>query len=132
LQEKRGLFNVGAQEFGTLREDLEALIAHAGTRTRVKSLPVGLAIGALTALDKLHLSPLGPWHYLTYHKPFYFDNQPAMDALDWRPRHGNVEILATAYDWFVAHSTQGDATKMGSFHKKSVKQGVLRLLKAIA
>lgn len=132
LKEKSGLFNVGAQEFGTLRQDLGALIAHAGTKSRVKSLPIGLAIGALTALDKMRLSPLGPWHYLTYHKPFYFDIQPTMDALDWQPRYGNVEVLTRAYDWYVAHRKDDAAGDMVSFHKKPVKQGILRLLKAIA
>jgi nucleoside-diphosphate-sugar epimerase len=132
LQEKSGLFNVGAAEFGTLRQDLGALIAHAGTKSRVRSLPVGLAIGVLATLDKLRLSPLGPWHYLTYHKPFYFDIQPTMDALGWRPRYGNVESLTRAYDWFIAHAAQQSATEMVSFHKKAVKQRVLRLLKAIS
>jgi nucleoside-diphosphate-sugar epimerase/multidrug transporter EmrE-like cation transporter len=89
---------------GPLRQDLGALIDHAGTKSRVKSLP---AIGALTVPDKLRLSPLGPWHYLTYHKPFYFDIRPTIDALGWRPRYGNVEILTRAYDWFVAHARDG-------------------------
>ena len=130
LQEKSGLFNVGAEKFGTLREDLTALIHYAGKTSRVRSVPPGLAIGALATLDKLNLSPLGPWHYLTYHKPFYFDISPVKKALGWQPKYSNQEILSTAYDWFTSHKrvVSSDAT---SFHKAPVKQGILRLLKGI-
>jgi len=131
LQEKPGLFNVGTDRFGPLRDDLGALIRHAGTSSKVKSLPVWLAIGGLTALDKLRLSPLGPWHYLTYHKPFYFDIKPTMHALGWKPRYSNVEILTGAYDWFIARE-QAEAVSGNSFHTQRVKQGLLRLLKALS
>jgi nucleoside-diphosphate-sugar epimerase len=132
LQEKPGLFNVGASQFGSLREDLGGLIRHAGTKSRVKSLPVSLAIGTLMTLDKLRLSPLGPWHYLTYHKPFYFDIKPTMDALGWTPKHNNVSILTGAYDWFLSSQRSAKATAGASFHKQPVKQGILRLLKALS
>jgi nucleoside-diphosphate-sugar epimerase len=131
VQEKPGLFNVGTNEFGSLRDDLGALIRHAGTKSKIKSLPVWLAIGILMALDKLRLSPLGPWHYLTYHKPFYFDIKPTMDALGWTPKYNNVTILTGAYDWFISSQRQA-ATGGMSFHKQSVKQGILRVLKALS
>ena len=131
LQEKPGLFNVGTSRFGSLRDDLGALIRHAGTKSKIKSLPVSLAIGTLTVLDKLRLSPLGPWHYLTYHKPFYFDIKPTMDALGWTPKYSNVSILTGAYDWFMSSQRQVAMAGM-SFHKQSVKQGILRVLKALS
>lgn len=132
LQEKGGLFNVGAAKFGTLREDLGALIRHAGKSGRIKSIPPWLAIGALATLDKLHLSPLGPWHYLTYHKPFYFDIEPVRAALGWEPKYSNQEILTKAYDWFVARRASAAASGRKSFHKAPVKQGILRLIKKFA
>lgn len=131
LQERPGLFNAGTDRFRSLREDLGALIDHAGSTSRIKSLPTWLAIGALTALDKLRLSPLGPWHYLTYHKPFYFDVRPTMEALGWKPKYDNVALLTAAYDWFVAG--QGRQAASGtSMHKRPVKQGILRLLKKLS
>ncbi len=127
-----GVFNVGTDRFGTLRGDLEALCAHAGTGSRVKSLPVGLTIGSLKLLDKLGLSPLSPWHYLTYHKPYYFDSTPAYQALDWRPRYSNQELMNTTYDWFVANYEAVRESGGASSHKSPVRQGVLRLLKAVS
>jgi nucleoside-diphosphate-sugar epimerase len=132
LQAKPGLFNVGASKFGSLRDDLGALIRHAGTKSKIKSVPVWLAIGTLMALDKLHLSPLGPYHYLTYHKPFYFDIKPTMDALGWAPKHSNTSILTEAYDWFMSHQRRIGSTTGMSLHKQPVKQGILRVLKALS
>jgi len=135
LQEKAGMYNVGSEVFGTLRNDLSALIRHAGSKSKVKGLPVGLAIGALTLLDKLRLSPLGPWHYLTYHKPFYFDIEPTKARLNWVPKYTNVEVLTLAYDWFIKEGRSLHLQKSGhdgqSLHKRSVKQGILKLLKAL-
>src|SRR5262245_13967618 len=132
LRERPGVFNAGADRFGSLRQDLGALIAHAGSTSRIRSLPVWLAIGSLTVLDKLRLSPLGPWHYKTYHKPFYFDVQPTKEALGWSPGYGNVDILTNAYDWFVKSRAEPHAFSGTSFHKQPVKQGILRLLKKMS
>lgn len=127
---RTGAFNVGTDRFGTLRDDLGALIAHAGTRSRVRSLPAGPAIGALRALDLLGLSPLAPWHYLTYHKPFWFDLRRVREELGWTPRHGNVETMIESYDWFVAHGR--DAARTGSPHRSAVRRGILALLKRLS
>ena len=132
LKNRPGVYNVGTDRFGTLRGDLEFLCAHAGTGSGVKSLPVGLAIGALQTLDVLGLSPLSPWHYLTYHKPFYFDSEPVYRALDWRPRYSNREMMCDSYDWFVANQAKLANSTDASAHKSPVKQGVLRFLKAIS
>lgn len=50
--------NVGATEFGTVREDLRALIEHAGSSSRLTPIPVRPAELALGALEALQLSPL--------------------------------------------------------------------------
>ena len=68
-----GVYNVGTNRFGTLREAIEKVIKHAGSSSRVISLPEQFSINTLLLLDKLGLSPLAPWHYLTYSKAFYFD-----------------------------------------------------------
>jgi nucleoside-diphosphate-sugar epimerase len=131
IQRRPGFFNVGTDRFGTLKQDLGALIAHAGSTSTVKGLPVGLAVGTLAILDKLRLSPLGPWYYLTYHKPFYFDIEPTRRALGWTPRFSNVEIMTGAYDWFIREGRAQAGQSGSSFHKGSVRQGILRVLKAI-
>ena len=41
------VYNVGAARFGTMRETLEALCAHAKTGSRVYSVPMSLAVVAM-------------------------------------------------------------------------------------
>jgi nucleoside-diphosphate-sugar epimerase len=123
-----GAYNVGTDRYGTLREGLERLIVYAGSASRVKSLPVALSIGALRTLDVVGLSPLAPWHYLTYHKPFHFDVAPLL-AMGWKPQYSNDEMFQQSYDWFLAHAAELGEHRDGSAHRKPVKEALLAVLK---
>lgn len=125
---KPGVYNVGAANFGTLREALEHLISYAGSNSRVVGLPQRLASNALRLLDLFHLSPLAPYHYLTYQEEFYFDVQPLL-ALGWKPRYSNDEMFRESYDWFLQNRERLAAEAAASPHRSSVKQGLLGLLK---
>lgn len=125
---KPGTYNVGAPRFGTLREGLENLIAYAGSNAKVRSLPVWPTIQTLRVLDWLRLCPLAPWHYLTYHKPFYFDVQPLLD-MGWKPRYSNDEMFRESYDWFLANYDRLRAEKAGCAHRRPVNEMMLRVVK---
>ena len=126
-----GVYNVGADRFGTLREALEHVIAHARSTSRVASLPAGITINTLRVLDWLRLSPLAPWHYLTYHKAFYFDVQPLLQ-LGWKPRYSNDEMFRQSWDWFLQHKDRLAAEAAASPHRSVVKQRLLGLLKRVS
>jgi len=128
---KPGIYNVGTDRYGTLREGLENLVVHAGSPSRVRSLPETLTIGTLKALDFLRLSPLAPWHYLTYHKPFCFDVQHVLD-LGWKPKFSNDEMLGESYDGFLAGGYEQESSSSFSPHRKNVKQSMLWLLKKLS
>ena len=132
MLQKPGVYNMGALEFATLREDLEFLCKHAGTNVKVKSLPVGATIAALQLLDKMGLSPLSPWHYLTYHKPFYFDSAPFYQTLEYQPAYSNRRMMTESYDWFVKNFNANKVNANASAHKKPVKQGILKLAKMLS
>ena len=96
-------FNVGATEFGTVRSDLEGLIAHAGSRSRLRPLPARPAELALRALELARLSPLAEWHYRTAHRDSYVDVSKAQRLLGFAPRLSNEQALVETYDWYLAH-----------------------------
>ncbi len=125
---KPGVYNVGTDRFGTLREALEKLITYAGSSSRVVGLPPGRTINTLRVLDWVRLSPLAPWHYLTYHKAFFFDVKPLLE-LGWKPRYSNDEMFRESYDWFIQHPERLGAEASGSPHRSVVKQRLLGLLK---
>jgi nucleoside-diphosphate-sugar epimerase len=127
---KSGTYNVGTDDFGTLRGDLEKLIAYAGSTSKVKSLPEGLAINALRALYYMRLSPLVPWHYLTYHKACYFDVAP-LKELGWTAKYSNMAMLQESYDWFI-NSHQQDRDLGKSAHRAPLAQKALWLVKKLS
>ena len=122
--------NVGATEFGTVRSDLEALIAHAGSGSRLRPVPVKPAEIALRALELARLSPLAEWHYKTAHRDSFVDVSKAQRLLGWQPRYPNAEALTRTYDWYLANrDTLGAA---GTTHRVPWNQRALALLKRIS
>ncbi len=134
LQMKSGIFNIGTKNYGTLREGLEHLCLFAKTNAKVVSIPTWMAIPPLYILDKLGLSPLGPWHYLTYHKPYAFNTETAEKELGWKSRYSNNTMLTESYTWFMNNKEnlkqQKESSK--SAHRGGLKQGILGILKKIS
>lgn len=126
-RQQPGTYNVGTDRFGTLREALEHLVGYAGSASAVKALPIGLTINTLRLLDLAGLSPLAPWHYLTYHKAFHFDVAPLLE-LGWRPKYSNDEMLRESYDWFCQHGSPS-GTSGRSPHRRRVREGILKVIR---
>jgi nucleoside-diphosphate-sugar epimerase len=124
------VFNVGATDFGTVRSDLEALIAHAGTRSRLRAVPARPAEIALRALELAKVSPLVEWHYKTASRDSYVDVSKAQRLLGWDATKSNVETLVENYDWYAAHREQ--LKTAGVTHRVPWNQQALRLLKRIS
>src|SRR5918999_5689012 len=95
--------NIGAKEFGTVRSDLQGLIDHAGSSSRITPIPVRPAEATLRALEIARLSPLVEWHYKTAHKDSFVDVSRAEQVLAWKPRLSNADALIETYDWYLAH-----------------------------
>ncbi|SPE61070.1 conserved hypothetical protein [Verrucomicrobia bacterium] len=129
--DRPGDYNVGTDRFGTLREALERLITYAGSASRVAGLPPALTINTLRLLDWLGLSPLAPWHYLTYHKAFYFDVQPLLQ-LGWKPRYSNDEMFRETYDWFRQNPARLETDAAVSPHRSIVRQRLLGWLRKLS
>jgi nucleoside-diphosphate-sugar epimerase len=58
-------FNIGAERFGTVRDDVQALCDHADTGAYVVPTPASYVKSVLRVLEVLHLSPLYKWVYGT-------------------------------------------------------------------
>ena len=123
-------FNVGATEFGTVRSDLQALIDHAGSRSRLQPVPVRPAEVALRALELLKLSPLAEWHYKTAHRDSFVDVGRAQRVLGWQPRLSNQAALIETYDWYLAN--RGRVGAAGVTHRVPWNQRALGLLKRVS
>lgn len=122
-------FNLGADAPGTVREELEALVRHAGTRSRVTPLPAGPARVALATLDRLGLSPLSRWHYASADQDVVLDTTRAKALLGWTPRFSDADALARAYDWYVL---EGAALPTGDTHRLPWRERALTLVRRLS
>jgi nucleoside-diphosphate-sugar epimerase len=120
--------NVGAQEFGTLRQDFQAVLDHAGHGGRLRKLPAGPAIALLRLLAGLGLSPLHRWIYETADRESVVSIRRLQTCLGFTPRYSNVQALLRNYDWYVAHRPDFEG-RYGLTHRTPWRPGLLALSK---
>jgi len=124
------IFNVGTNTFGTIAEDLQALVSHAGSGSRLTHLPARPARALLQALDLARLSPLSEWHYRSAGRDCFVDVSKADRLLGWRSRMSNVDALVASYDWFLG-SRDPRATP-GRTHRARWNEKALALVRRLS
>ncbi len=112
-----------------MREALEALCRHAGTGSRVRSVPMAPAVWGMKLTSVLGLSPLGAYHSLMYGRSMWFSIEKARRELGWAPKYSNDEMLIEGYAWYLAHRDEVMRTTGASHHRSPVRQGVLELVR---
>lgn len=130
LASKKGLgevFNLGSDEFLTVRRELKELANYAGTGSKIVSINATLVKTVLEIFDFLRISPLVSWQYMSGGEDFVFDTTKAKRILGWKPRHSDTEMLKRAYDWYVEHYDEIKHS-VGTTHRQIPKSGILKLI----
>ncbi len=130
LEETRvnATFNVGAEDYRTLREDFQAVLDQAGHGKHVVPIPRWVAIPALRLLEMLRLSPLYRWIYETAGKDSAVSVEKARRELGFRPRWSNREALCRNYRWYVGSPHRGGDAP-GVSHRKPWRRGFLKVIR---
>jgi len=123
-------FNIGAGNFGSLRESFQAVLDRAGHGKRIIGFPATPAIWVLRGLEALHLSPLYKWIYETAGKDSFVSISRAQQRLGYAPQHSNIDALIRNYDWYVTNHDQISAAS-GVTHRVPWKKGALKLIKLV-
>jgi len=124
------VYNVGAAEFGTVNQDLAALLDYAGTGSRILHVPSQAAKAILGVLSTLHLSPVYRWVYDTADQDSFVSIDKARNTLGWHPRFTNQDAMISTYAWYLREGKEM-AKRTGTSHRVAWKQGALRLVKAV-
>jgi nucleoside-diphosphate-sugar epimerase len=124
-----GVANVGGRISGTIRADLEALILHAGSGSRVVGVPALPARALLAALDAARVSPLQKWHRLSADRDIVFDCSRAEALFGWRPARSGAEALIRSYDWYCA---DGAGRPEGIAHRSRWREQALGALRRVS
>ena len=124
----RDVYNVGACQFATMREDWQAVLDAAGHGKRVRATPARLVIAALRVLEAFRLSPLYRWVYETAPQDSFVSVEKLCGRLGWEPRFSNRDALLRNYAWYVANLDRFRG-QSGKTHRVPWKQGILALAK---
>ena len=121
------VYHVGSDRVKPLREVYGAVIAEAGSSSRLVSLPERPALLLLRLLHRLGVSPLGPYHARLISGTFLFDTTRLRTNLGWQPTRSNDEMLREAWRFYAERDASRDASL--SAHRQGAKMGILRLVK---
>ena len=127
MKEITGIFNIGTDRYTNLKNDLELFLKEIQSDAKIVSLNKPLVINILKILDKVNLSPLSVWHYMSYGWDFFYDLERANKVLDWRPKYSNVEMLVESY--YDYKKNKHNKYYFNSPHRKKVKQRSLQIAK---
>lgn len=122
------VFNIGAKQFTTLKEDYQAVLDEAGKGKKIVSIPAAPAIWTLRVLEKLNLSPLYRWVYETVTEDSFVSIEKAERVLGYKPKYSNKDALLRNYRWYLANLHQFEG-QSGVSHRVPWKQGALTLAK---
>lgn len=125
-------YNMAATEFGTIREEFQAVLDAAGHGKRVVSLPARPALAVLKLLERMRLSPV---YGRLAHKLLadsYVDTSKARQRLGFEPRLSNREAILRSYQWWQQSRPDrgGGRTSSGRTSGDAWRQGALALAKA--
>lgn len=120
-------FNIGAEQFSTVLEDLSALCIHAGTKAKVMTTPAWVVKLFLAIFDKLRISPLYKWIYATADRDSFVSIDKIKKILSWAPTYSNKDALIRSYKWYLENKQY--LGKIGITHRVAWRQGVLSLIK---
>ena len=122
------VFNIGAREFTTMKEDYQAVLDDAGFGRRIIGFPASPVIWTLRFLEMLKLSPLYKWVYETACEDSFVSIEKAESVLGYDPLHSNKDALVRNYRWYLENLESFEGAS-GVSHRVPWKQGILRLFK---
>lgn len=124
------IFNLGAEKYGTWREDLGFVIKKYNSKSKITSIPTIPAQQILWALETVNLSPLTAWHYKTMPIPSYVSIDKAKKILGWKPTKSNTELLSESYEWYKKNRPNV-LNKTGKTHRVGWNFKILNLVSKI-
>ncbi len=129
---KSAIFNIGSDQVPSLNELFGNMINMLASKTRLCHLPALWTVPAMKLCFRLGISPLGPYQYNMLANTYIGDTRKIKRELSWQPTKTNLEILLTAYDYYIQHREKIINNKNLSGHRKMGRGGIISLIKWIS
>ncbi|MDG6106285.1 NAD-dependent epimerase/dehydratase family protein [Dactylosporangium aurantiacum] len=128
-------YNIAAADFGTLREDFQAVLDAAGHGRRVVGVPARPAVAVLSLLQRVRLSPVYGRLLYKLLADSYVSIAKAQDRLGYAPAYSNRDTILATYAWWreQLHAPTGDGNGNadGITSREPWKQGALAAAKVL-
>ncbi len=121
-------FNIGAEEYTTMKEDYQAVLDYSGFNKKIIGFPAWPVITGLRILEFLKLSPLYKWVYETASKDSFVSIEKAKKVIGFKPKYSNKDALVRNYKWYL-DNLNTFIEESGISHRVPWKQGILKLIK---
>ena len=118
-------FNIGAKEFGTMKDTYQAVLDAAGFGKKIRCVPAKPALWMLDILSALNLSPLYKRLYQKLNRDYYASIEKAESQLGFKAKYSNNEALVRSFRWYCLHSAQM-ANATGHGNNVPWNQGILK------
>lgn len=122
-------YNLAAAQFGTLREDFQAVLDAAGHGKRVIGLPAKPALATLNTMQRLRVSPV---YGRLLHKLMadsYVSIDKAVERLGFAPKLSNQDAILRTYEWWRSERHSFKNAQSGRTSRDPWRQGVLSVAK---
>lgn len=126
-QKANDTFNVGAERFETVLEDVSSLCSFANSGARVLKTPASLIKFSLRVFEAFNLSPLYRWVYGTADKDSFVSIDKIKTQLGWQPKYSNSEALIKSYKSYL--DIKDTLKSPGVTHRVPWSQGILGIFK---
>lgn len=126
------IFNIGAESFSTVKNDLQQVFDIANSGSKIFPLPAFFIKKALWFFEKIGVSPLYQWVYDTADKDSFVSIEKIKKTLKWKPKYSNFQALVKSYKWYIKNYKEIKSQTSGVTHTVGWKQGVLKLFKYFA
>ncbi len=123
------IFNIGATDFTTMREDYQAVLDRAGHGKKIVGTPAKPLIGFLRILEFFKLSPLYKWVYETACEDSFVSTEKIEAKLNFYPKFSNKQALIRNYEWYLDNLHTFEGKKSGISHRVPWGQGILKFFK---
>ena len=104
----RGIFNIGTEPTPTMGEIIQALVEHAGSKSRIIPTPTKLIKNTFRFLNMFKLSPLWPEQYEIADLEYRLDLSKIKRELGWQPQTSVIDMNIQAYDSYVKALENGE------------------------
>jgi len=122
-------FNIGAEDFNSIKDDLTAFIKGENSYAKIISFPSGFIKFILIVFEKLKISPFYKGVYEIFDKDISLSVKKINKQLSWRAKQSNVDALRSGYKWYLKNKDLPEYLK--NTNRGYMRQGILGIVRRL-